>query len=178
MNEFKQAIPLLMLLGIYFLVRHFGGATLGKKRVYRTYEDVLIDKDTNEVFIVVKNRILFFDRNRTYRLKYIRAKCSQKDMKEYMDNTLKGTSWLLREIIDRNPFVLKKMAGCYIKDTSNEVFNKVSPRFLPGPELKNIIIELLDLELVELDEADFATFGEKIMLKRFLEAREKNKGGK
>ena len=74
MNEFKQAIPLLMLLGIYFLVRYFGGATLGKKRVYRTYEDVLIDKDTNEVFIVVKNRILFFDRNRTYRLKYIRAR--------------------------------------------------------------------------------------------------------
>ena len=62
----------------------------------------------------------------------------------------------------------------YVRNT-NPVFEKLSVSFLPEKELKNIIIEMVQLDIAELEKSDFKTLTEKYVYRKFLKELNKAK---
>ena len=57
-------------------------------------------------------------------------------------------------------------------------FKRVPIRFLPETEIKSLLQEMLELDIVELEENDFKTFSEKIAYASLLRKLGKSKEGK
>ena len=163
----NDIIHLLILLGIFIFVKKLGLIGYGRRKKVKSYIYVT-ENERRKIILTVKRKVLWLlERERTYELKYIKIKNSIEEVKIYFDAVLKDKEYLLREISSNNFFNKKKKATIYLRDSST-VFEKFSIVFLPETELKSLIQEMLELEIVELEDKDFATLTEKIAYTRLL----------
>ena len=167
-------IQILILLGIIIFVKKFGFTVIGLRKLIKGYIDVT-ENPNRKIVLTVKRKIFgIFDKNKAYELKYIKVKNNIKEVKEYFDIVLKDKEYILREVESNKFFDFKKKAMIYVRN-ANPVFEKLSVSFLPEKELKNIIIEMVQLDIAELEKSDFKTLTEKYVYRKFLKELNKAK---
>jgi hypothetical protein len=167
-------IQILILLGIIIFVKKFGFTVIGLRKLIKGYIDVT-ENPNRKIVLTVKRKIFgIFDKNKAYELKYIKVKNNIKEVKEYFDIVLKDKEYILREVESNKFFDFKKKAVIYLRDTL-PVFDRLSTRFLPETELKSIIREMVELNIVEIEKEDFKTLTEKMSYANLIRKLNKSK---
>lgn len=173
----NNTVQFLVLLGIIILVKKFGFTAIGFRKIIKGYLEVTEDQK-RKIRITVNRKIFgIFEKKKTYELKYIKIKHNLREVKEYFDIVLKDKEYILREISSNSLFDFRKKITIYLKNPS-PAFKRVPIRFLPETEIKSLLQEMLELDIVELEENDFKTFSEKIAYASLLRKLGKSKEGK
>ena len=170
----SEIIQVLILLGIIIFVKKMGLMTFGRRKKMKSYISVTENEKRKIMLTVEEKKLGIFDKKKTYELKYIKVKNNIKEVKEYFDIVLKDREYLLNEISSSQFFDFKKRAVLYLRDTIS-AFNKISIRFLPETELKSVIREMINLNIVELKKNDFNSFTEKLTYGRLIRELGKSK---
>ena len=164
----SEIIQVLILLGIIIFVKKMGLRTFGRRKKMKSYISVTENEKRKIMLTVEEKKLGIFDKKKTYELKYIKVKNNIKEVKEYFDIVLKDREYLLNEISSSQFFDFKKRAVLYLRD-------KISIRFLPETELKSVIREMINLNIVELEKNDFNSFTEKLTYGRLIRELGKSK---
>jgi hypothetical protein len=168
----NSIVQILFLVLFIVFIKKFGLTTYGRRRKIRNYIDV-VENEKRKILIKVKTKRFFiFNIEKFYELKYIKVKNSIDEIKVYFDVVLKDKEYLIREVESNNFFDFKKKAIIYVRD-SISAFDKIPIKFLPETELKSLIKEMVELDIVELEDKDFKTFIEKIAYNRLLKKLKK-----
>ena len=69
-------------------------------------------------------------------------------------------------ILSHNFFLFQKKAIVLLRNPIS-VLNKIPLNFLPETELKSLIYEMAEFEIVEIERKDFKTFFEKLLYLKF-----------
>ena len=170
----SEIIQVLILLGIIIFVKKMGLMTFGRRKKMKSYVSVTENEKRKIMLTVEEKKLGMFDKKITYELKYIKVKNNIKEVKEYFDIVLKDREYLLNEISSSQFFDFKKRAVLYLRDTIS-AFNKISIRFLPETELKSVIREMINLNIVEFEKNDFNSFTEKLTYSRLIRELGKSK---
>ncbi len=166
---FLNFITLIFLVVILFLIKKLGFGNYGKKFVVQNYLGVVLDGE-NRIFIKVKKKnFYFFEREKNYEIKYIRGKNNFEEIKEYFDVTLKNQDFIIKEINSNNFFDFQKKVI---------ILFKIPINFLPETELKSLIYEMAEFEIVEIERKDFKTFFEKLLYLKFKKLGESKENSK
>lgn len=168
----NSIIQILFLLLVIVLIKKLGLTTYGKRRKVNGYINIA-ESEKRRILITVKiKKFGIFEKEKTYELKYVKVKNSIEEIKVYFDIVLKNTDYLIREIESSSFFDFKKKAMIYIRDTI-PIFERIPIRFLPETELKSIIREMIELDIVELEHSDFRTLVEKMAYNRLVRTLKK-----
>lgn len=168
----NSVVQILFLILFIAFIKKFGLTTYGRRRKIRNYIDVA-ENEKRKIMIKVKTKRFFiFNIEKFYELKYIRVKNSIDEIKAYFDVVLKDKEYLIREVESNNFFDFKKKAIIYVRD-SISAFDKIPIKFLPETELKSLIKEMVELDIIELEDKDFKTLVEKIAYNRLLKKLKK-----
>lgn len=174
---FLNFITLIFLVVILFLIKKLGFGNYGKKFVVQNYLGVVLDGE-NRIFIKVKKKnFYFFEREKNYEIKYIRGKNNFEEIKEYFDVTLKNQDFIIKEINSNNFFDFQKKVIILLRNPI-PVLNKIPINFLPETELKSLIYEMAEFEIVEIERKDFKTFFEKLLYLKFKKLGESKENSK
>ncbi|RRD40601.1 hypothetical protein EII29_01270 [Leptotrichia sp. OH3620_COT-345] len=169
---FRDIIQILLMLVMIFILKKSGFTIYGMKRKIKGYIKVT-ENENRKILITIRKKIFgIFDREKTYELKYVKIKNSIKEIESYFDIVLKNQEYILREVEADGLFDFRKKAVIYLRD-SIPAFERLSIRFLPETELKNLIREMLELDIIELEESDFRTFAEKLNYNRLFRKQDK-----
>lgn len=168
----SNIIQILLLILIIVLIKKLGLTTYGRRRKINGYINIA-ENEKRKILITVKiKKFGIFDGEKTYELKYMKVKNSIEEIKVYFDVTLKDTDYLIREIDSNRFFDFKKKAMIYLRDTI-PAFEKIPIRFLPETELKSLIREMMELDIIELEHSDFKTMFEKMAYNRLIRTSKK-----
>lgn len=168
----SNIIQILLLILIIVFIKKLGLTTYGRRRKINSYINIA-ENEKRKILITVKiKKFGIFDREKTYELKYMKVKNSIEEIKVYFDITLKDTDYLIREIDSNRFFDFKKKAMIYLRDTI-PAFEKIPIRFLPETELKSLIREMMELDIIELEHSDFKTMLEKMAYNRLIRTLKK-----
>ncbi|MDO5089423.1 MAG: hypothetical protein Q4D53_06515 [Leptotrichiaceae bacterium] len=170
--QISDLLQLLLLVGILIFIKKSGLTVYGVRRKIKSYTDVT-ENEKRKILITVRKKLFgLFEKEKTYELKYIKVKNNINEIKDYFDIVLKNQEYILREVEAGGFFDFKKKAVIYLRD-SIPAFDRLSVRFLPETELKNLVREMLELDIVELEKMDFRTLTEKIAYSRLLRKKDK-----
>lgn len=159
----------IIIVAITVFAKKIAFTVYGLRKTIESYIDVT-ENENKKIIIKLKKA----GKEKEYELKYIRIKNNLKEIKKYFNLVLKNKKYILREIESNDFFDFKKKAMIYVRN-ANPVFEKLSVSFLPEKELKNIIIEMVQLDIAELEKSDFKTLTEKYVYRKFLKELNKAK---
>ena len=165
-------MTLIFLILVLFIIKKMGFGNYGKKIIVRNYLDVSLSEE-NKIFIKIKKKLFhLIEREKTYEIKYIRGKNNIGEIKEYFEVALKDQDFIIKEINSSKFFDFQKKAIILLRNPIS-VLNKIPINFLPETELKSLIYEMAEFEIVEIEKSDFKTFFEKMLYLKFKKLGEK-----
>ena len=154
----------IIIVAITVFAKKIAFTVYGLRKTIESYIDVT-ENENKKIIIKLKKA----GKEKEYELKYIRIKNNLKEIKKYFNLVLKNKKYILREIESNDFFDFKKKAMIYVRNAN------LSVSFLPEKELKNIIIEMVQLDIAELEKSDFKTLTEKYVYRKFLKELNKAK---
>ena len=165
---FVDIMQIVLMLIFLMSLKKSGLMIRGKRKKIISYIDVTEGED-KKILITLK---LDFSKEETYELRYMKVKNNIEEIRGYFNIILKDGDCILRRIKPGLMFNPKKIATIYIRRPGSK-YDRMPVMLLMEKELRNVVEEMLELDIIELDINDFSTMVERRLLKKLEKISEK-----
>ena len=165
---FVDIMQIVLMLIFLMSLKKSGLMIRGKRKKIISYIDVTEGQD-KKILITLK---LDFSKEETYELRYMKVKNNIEEIRGYFNIILKDGDCILRRIKPGLMFNPKKIATIYIRRPGSK-YDRMPVMLLMEKELRNVVEEMLELDIIELNINDFSTMVERRLLKKLEKISEK-----
>ena len=171
--DFINLAALLVIVGLYCLLKFFGFKSYSRKIVKKKYDEFTISSNGEIYLSFLEKKFFFFKKMNTYRLKYVKAKGTYEEIKEYLDIVLSKPFLIYK--FSTNIFGIKKKDIEIFVRSQNQIppMDRMPIYLLPKVELNNILKEGIEIGIFEVNDNQFTTLIEKKFVKKNFENLEK-----